>query len=104
MVCLSNDQVIYHQLRHNVGSYLSSLSTSLGSSVLSRHNNVGPLGTLPVSKLRFSMLMGAILIVQTAQALEVFSAIQTVNGFVDSQDLLAFQTTCMLNYLQSCMV
>lgn len=31
-----NEQASYHQLRHNIGSYLSSLLTSLGRSVLSR--------------------------------------------------------------------
>jgi len=41
------------------------------------------------------MLMGAVLIVPAAQVLEVFSTIRTVHGFVDSQDLLAFRTTCM---------
>jgi hypothetical protein len=68
------------------------------------HDNVGPHGTLPVWKLRFSMLMGAILVVLVAQALEVFSVNRTVHDFVDSQDLLVFRTTCMRNFLRSCMV
>lgn len=35
-MCLGNEHVSYHQLRHNVGSYLSSLSTSLGGGLVSR--------------------------------------------------------------------
>lgn len=35
-MCLGNEHVNYHQLRHNVGSYLSSLSTSLGEGLVSR--------------------------------------------------------------------
>jgi len=34
-MCLGNEQVSYHQLRHNVGSYHSSLSTPLGGGLVS---------------------------------------------------------------------
>ena len=34
-MCLGNEHVSYHPLRHNVGSYLSSLSTSLGGGLVS---------------------------------------------------------------------
>ena len=34
-MCLGNEHVSYHPLRHNVGSYLSSLSTSLGEGLVS---------------------------------------------------------------------
>jgi hypothetical protein len=67
-------------------------------------NNAEPLGTIFVWKLRFSMLMGLVLGVPTAQNLEVCSVIRMVLGFVVSHDLLAFRTTCMRNYLRSCMV
>jgi hypothetical protein len=46
--------------------------------------NDGPIGTLPVWKLRFSMLMGVVLGVPGAQALVVCSLIRMALGFVVS--------------------
>lgn len=71
--------------------------------IINYSTTLNPLA-LPVCRLQFSMLVGAVEVTETAQALEAFFVIKRVLCFVDSQDLLAFRIACMCNCLRSCMI